>query len=419
MLVRCLVPIGIIAALWTFAAAETRTSSYTIEELKAVARTFHPTLDSVEAGVEAATGALRQARAYPNPAIAVAGGRGRPRDGGEARSETSLEFVQPMELPGVRKWRARVAELGVRGAEVERAVAKSVVDSTVTRLAYTVLGDQRRTEIARESARIAERLHDLLARRVELGESSPLEAVKARTEWFARRRVVLDAESALEFARSALNLMCGRQLGSRYDVIDAFDRLGADDLPQDLLPRLRADNPVLLRTGVAVEEAEARIEATRREKLPRIDMVAGYDTELDRTATSLGVGLTIPLWNRNRGANETATAFRRKASSDAGALLVALESELIQANTEYGRALAAIRLHREGWTAAAMQSLEIATYSFENGEASLLDVLDAQRAYLEVRVAEADSWAALNIARAEIERLIGGPLDTETNNEAH
>ena len=68
-------------------------------------------------------------------------------------------------------------------------------------------------------------------------------------------------------------------------------------------------------------------------------------------------------------------------------------------------------------TAAARQSLDIATFSFENGEASLLEVLDAQRAYLEVRVAEVDSWAALNLARTEIERLIGGSLDTEKNDE--
>ena len=94
-----------------------------------------------------------------------------------------------------------------------------------------------------------------------------------------------------------------------------------------------------------------------------------------------------------------------------------LESDLARATAEYGRALAAIRLHREGWTAAAMQSLEIATFSFDNGEASLLDVLDAQRGYLTVSVAEAESWAALNLARAEIERLIGGPLERETNDE--
>jgi cobalt-zinc-cadmium efflux system outer membrane protein len=94
-----------------------------------------------------------------------------------------------------------------------------------------------------------------------------------------------------------------------------------------------------------------------------------------------------------------------------------LETALEHASAAYRGALAAIRLHEEGWTAAARQSLDIATFSYENGEASLLDVLDAQRSHLGVRLAEAESWAELALARAEIERLIAGPLGLENTDE--
>ena len=417
MLARFLIALGILTAAWTCAAAEPQVPSYTIEELKAIARSVHPTLESAEVGVAVAEGVFRQARAYPNPEFAVAGGRGRPRDGGDSRSEYSFLLVQPIEVSGIRKWRTRVADLGIQEAEVERTVAESVVESTVLRLAYTVLREERRTEAARESAGIAGHLNELLERRVELGESSPLEAVKARTEWFARRRDVLDAEGAAAAARSALNLYCGARLGSRYEVVDTFDRATAGELPDDLLERMRMRNPVLLRAGVAGESAEARIKTAKKETLPRLDLFAGHETELDRTATQIGLGFRIPLWSRNRGAVDAATAERLRADADTRALQVELATELAYATTEYARSLAAVRLHREGWTSAARQSLEIATFSFENGEASLLDVLDAQRAYLEVGLAEVDSWAALNLARAEIERLTGGPLETESDDE--
>jgi outer membrane protein TolC len=65
------------------------------------------------------------------------------------------------------------------------------------------------------------------------------------------------------------------------------------------------------------------------------------------------------------------------------------------------------------------QSLDIATFSFENGEASLLDVLDAQRSFLSVSLAEAESWASLALSRAEIERLIAGPLELENTDDTH
>jgi len=417
-MLRCIVALGALAVLSTPVAAESPGSSYTIEELKAIARSVHPTLAAVEAGVEQAAGALRQARAYPNPGFALTGGRGTPRDGGDSRSETSFELVQPIELPGVRKWRARVTELGLEGAEIERAVAQSLIDASVTRLAYTVLAERRRADIAREGSRISGRLRDLLARRVELGESSPLEAVKARAEWFMRRREVLDAEGALDAARLALDLFCGRRLGARYEVVEAPDPALPSELPEDLVERMTTGNPVLRRAEVAVRQAEAEIESERKATLPQIDVLAGHDTELDRIATNVGVGLRIPLWNRNRGAVHAATAKRRRVTQERDALSVELETELARAAVDYRRARAAIELHAEGWTAAAEESLRIATFSFENGEAPLLDVLDAQRSNLEVQLAETDAWTALRLALAEIERLVGGSIEVETNHEA-
>jgi cobalt-zinc-cadmium efflux system outer membrane protein len=368
--------------------------------------------------VNAAAGVLRQARAYPNPALAVEIGRGRPRDGGDSRSESTYELVQPIELPGIRRWRTRLAELGVQAVELDRVLAETVVDSAVSRLVYTTLLERRRAEIARESANVASRLHRLLEHRVELGESSPLEALKGRSEWFARRRDVVDAESALAAARSALDLFCGDRLPEGYEIAETLEGPGAGALPVDLADRLRSHNPVLLRAGTAIEQAQAGTEVARKEVFPRFDVSASHVTELDREATSVGVGLTIPLWNRNRGQIAAAAADQARATAESRSLDLELGDSLERSSAAYRGALAAIRLHQDGWTATARKALDIATFSFENGEASLLDVLDAQRSYLAVRSAEAESWAALALARADIELLLAGPLVSENTDEA-
>jgi cobalt-zinc-cadmium efflux system outer membrane protein len=410
---RCLVTlISALAALAPAAAVE-RGPSYSLEELRGIARSIHPTLDAAEAAVEASAGVLKQAGAYPNPEITVGLGRGRPRDGGGYRSENQFQLVQPIEMPGIRKWRARLAEARLRGVKVDRVLAETVVDSSVAVLVYTVLLEQRRAEIARDSAGVAGRLHELLARRVELGESSPLEAVKARSEWFARRRELLDAENALDAARSALDLFCGGRLADEYAIAELLEHPEIAGLPGDLVERLRARNPILLRAGIAAEEAQMRIEVARKEVFPVIEVFAAHETELDRVGSAVGVGLAIPLWNRNKGAIAAATGEQSVASANVHALALELETSLTRASAAYRRALAAVRLHREGWTAAARESLDIATFSFANGEASLLEVLDAQRSYLGVRLAEAESWAGVALARADIERLIAGPLTVE------
>jgi cobalt-zinc-cadmium efflux system outer membrane protein len=320
-------------------------------------------------------------------------------------------------MAGIRRWRKRLAEVQGRGVEIDRLLAETVVDSTVALLVYTVLLEERRTEIARESAAVAGRLHDMFARRAEIGESSPLEVAKAQTEWFARRRDLLDAEGAADAARAALQMFCGDRLPAAYRITEKLQDSEAIDLPADLADRLRNRNPLLLRAGIAVEEAQVRTEIARKEVFPSIDLLAAYETELDRTGGSLGVGLTIPLWNRNRGTAIATIAQQSAASARVRTLALELETSLEQASVAYGRALGAIRLHQEGWTSAARRSLDVVTFSFENGEASLLEVLDAQRSYLSVSLAEAESWSRLALARTDIERLTAGPLASEDTDE--
>jgi cobalt-zinc-cadmium efflux system outer membrane protein len=417
MRVRFLVPLTMALVTLTPVVAEERGSSYSLEQLRVIARSAHPTLDAAEAAVEASSGILRQSQEYPNPVISLGFGRGRPREGGSSKWENQIQLAQPIEMPGIRRWRKRLAEAHLRGVEVDRVLAGTVVDSTVARLAYSVLLEESRAEIARGSAEVAGRLHELLTRRTEIGESSPLEVAKARTEWFARRRDLLDAEGATEAARSALRLFCGGRLPDDYRITETLQDSQAIDLPAQLVERLRLRNPLLLRAGIAVEEAQARTEVARKEVLPAIELSAGYETELDREAGSVAVGLTIPLWNRNGGAIIAATAQQSVAAAEVRALALELETSLQQSSAAYRRALGAIRLHQEGWTSAAKRALDVVTFSFENGEASLLDVLDAQRSYLSVGLAEAEAWARLGLARADIERLTAGPLTSEEPDE--
>ena len=98
---RWLLSLGIALAVFTVATAGETDTSYSLKELRAIARSAHPTLDSADAAVEAAVGGLDQAGAYPNPGLAVGIGRGRPRDGQGSRSESTIELVQPIERPGI------------------------------------------------------------------------------------------------------------------------------------------------------------------------------------------------------------------------------------------------------------------------------------------------------------------------------
>ena len=141
---------------------------------------------------------------------------------------------------------------------IDRRTVETLVDATVARLYHETIRAARRAEIAAEAAGVASRLRELLDRRVALGESSPLEALKARSEWFARRRDALDAAHTLDAARSALEVFCGRRLPAGAPLEEPRDEASARALPSDLQDRLP-------RTGEGVRGGD--------------DLVAGLDPD--------------------------------------------------------------------------------------------------------------------------------------------
>ena len=67
-----------------------------------------------------------------------------------------------------------------------------------------------------------------------------------------------------------------------------------------------------------------------------------------------------------------------------------------------------IQVFDTGLLKQAEQTLRVARVSFQQGAASLLDVLDAQRVYRQTLLEYAQVRADLSIAVAQLERAVGG-----------
>ena len=61
---------------------------------------------------------------------------------------------------------------------------------------------------------------------------------------------------------------------------------------------------------------------------------------------------------------------------------------------------------------AALEMFNAAKTAYQQGKVDYLNVLDAQRTLFEVRNEYIESLAAYHIARADIERFIGGKIET-------
>jgi outer membrane protein, heavy metal efflux system len=194
----------------------------------------------------------------------------------------------------------------------------------------------------------------------------------------------------------------------------AIPRLAAEQLLAAAL-RNRADYQSASLEAEAVT-AEARLASL--ERIPTPSLSGGFKTEESAGVSgklngfAAGVSFPIPLFDRRKGAIQAASADARRASAETETVRRKIVREVLEAHdalsaVEQQRTLLAPQLGAPA--AAAIRSAQVA---YAEGEITLLEWLDAVRAYHEAESAYANLIAEFLIRRATLERVVSAPLAT-------
>jgi outer membrane protein TolC len=173
----------------------------------------------------------------------------------------------------------------------------------------------------------------------------------------------------------------------------------------------------LARTEIAVakkniERSEAAVSlAKANASLPSLMLGADY-MYMPMNAHMHGytamVGLNLP-WispgrtDEVRAAEQTLIAERRAFESTQ----TTVRYEILQARTQYEAAAASYEVLNRDVMIQAERNLEAARASYAGGQGGSLNLLDALRSYLEVRIDKVRALVHLESARAELDRVCG------------
>jgi cobalt-zinc-cadmium efflux system outer membrane protein len=159
-----------------------------------------------------------------------------------------------------------------------------------------------------------------------------------------------------------------------------------------------------------VEQADRNIEFERQARVPNISLNTSYTREYGREGYDAGLSIPTPIWYRRQG--EIATALGAKRTEEAG-LLRTRNMLVKEVNQYYQDALTTAHLidvFEKGLLKQSQEALRIAQFSFQQGAASLLEVLDAQRVQRQILFDYAQARSELSIALTRLERAVGGLL---------
>ncbi|WP_028101002.1 TolC family protein [Pseudoduganella violaceinigra] len=366
------------------------------------ARQSNPELRALALEADAADAAGQQAALPPNPSLEYLH-EGKAGRGGS----TTVQLSIPLELGGKRAARMDAAHAGSRAAKLDLAAGQARIDADVAAAYQQAWLAQQHVALASQVSESGRRSSDAAARRVLAGKISPVEEARARVAEANWRMDGVSAQRELDEARIKLAGL----LGSGIQDLGELAAPGAPDTAGLRLETMIESAPAIERAAAEVEAGNAAVRMERAARIPDVSLIVGSKRdgpEGERVRQNIiGLSIPLPLFNRNQGAVLAAERRADKARAELEATRLRVRTEALQAHARMQASLQQERLVREDVLPGAQYAAEAAMKGFEAGKFNYVEVLDAQRTWVQAQAQQLRAISDFYRARADLAKLVG------------
>jgi cobalt-zinc-cadmium efflux system outer membrane protein len=434
---------ALLASAIVAAGGSARAAELTADQTVAVALQNNREAIAARLEIEATELDVVAARIYPNPVFEYSLGN---LVLGTANPQAPPPgfFGQTVQTVGVSEvidvWMKRSAR--IQAAEKGVDHRRLLTEDALREIVYAVRSSFAETVREQEERQLAHDVADRYAQTIKIsqarfraGDISEAELRKIELEGLRYQNDVIDADTQLDVARgklaALLNLPAAAQLPVlRPPTSDAASRPGFDlgRLTQRALER----RPDLRAAGAARVQADAQLASAERERLPDITLGAAY-THSDFTvsgdnpnALALTLTLPLPLFDRNQANIGRAQLDQRRADTDGERLRIAVARDVAEAARKGTRAVTLLAVFERpaggdvpgtptatadkgGMISRAEAALRVAEKQYRAGAISLIELLEAQRTYLDTQAQYLRALYDFRQATVDVSHAVGEP----------
>lgn len=354
-----------------------------------------------------------QSRLRPNPVLTlggnyldVLGANFNPGASAAGPTEVNARVDFLFERGRKRQERVAVATAARAAAELELLNSTRTLRLDVHSAFTDVLLAKENVALARASLDSFNGIVRVNLARVESGDLPRVELVRSEVAALQFLNQVRQFEMRLRIAKNRLQVLMGRATLSVDFEITGEQRRDRLQLDRDaLLIAALARRPDLgaLRREQARSMAEVRLQIAQG----RIDysIGAGYNRQLDvgpgQRGDSIGLFFSAPLpvFNRNQGEIERARQEQAQIEARIRSLEQQIAADVANAYEQYDTARVLLDNIETEMLQQASRVREVIDFSYRRGEATFVELLDAQRTFNE-------TMQGLNEARAEYARSL-------------
>lgn len=330
---------------------------------------------------------------------------------------------EQLDVASVMAYRHSAALAAVATAQAEIASRGLVV--TVMQNYFGVAAATQRLAAAHRLSDDGETFLKLTQELEKAGEVAHADVIKAELQMHDRERQYKEAQLALVNARLDLAVLLFPDFNDNFELVDDLHANIPLPLRSEFESQAAQQNPEIRAALATVQAANQEVNAERAGYLPSVGLDYWYGIDATHYATygplpppevgqteNLGssalASLTLPIWNwgatqsRVRQAQLRRDQAKLELSYTQRKLLAEMRSLYSEAETALNE-LAGLQRSSE----LAADSLRLTTLRYKNGEATVLEVVDAQSAYAAANANYQDGALRYRVALANLQTLTG------------
>lgn len=367
----------------------------------------HPRLSVGKFQVDAARGGVDAAGAVPNPILEGNVGQGVARTGGASRVEWGLAVTMPLGWIAQRGSRIDAAEAEVDVALAESKALRRDVLLQLRTLFWNLAYEQARVTslVDLEAQTLA--LVETVRKRVEKGEVRPVEATRVEIELEKVTSELESARTSLSARQAELALWLGLPARGTILAVVELDALPVAVDRDTALAKARLAHPALAVARARTRFLEAEVGTERMARVPSFFVTGFTNYELDRRAYGVGLAVDLPLWNWNSGRIAQAEAKLAAGRKQAQATGLEVEASVLEAQSACQASVATATRFRNNVVPRSESAASTMEKTYQLGEASLLEVIDARRTLLDSRRLYLSALAQAQIDCSRLGALVG------------
>jgi cobalt-zinc-cadmium efflux system outer membrane protein len=381
----------------------------------------NPTLQQAAALIRRSEAKAAQAALYPNPSVGYEGDQ--IRGGSYGGGEQGGYVAQTIVLGGKLGLRRDIYQQQKQSDQIAAEAQLKRVHSEVTQMFYHALSAQQMVLVRGRLVGLATDAVQTARQLANVGQADSPDVLQAEVE---------QEQAAIDYTVSQ------REFMQRFKSLAAVAGSPATEMaPLDAAPDATLDAPpaidearivdTIVQQSPTIKEAqqqaavaEARLKSAKREVVPDLQLRAGEQQNLEALPEAPGkktgaqsfasVGIELPLWNRNQGNQQAASAELGEARQEITRSQLSLRRDAEGLLQNYLSAKLETERYRTALLPRARRAYELYLAKYQNMAQAYPQVIVSQRTLFELEVHYIDALDRMwqNAIALENDTLQGG-----------